>query len=93
MQEMTPTWDAPPERVTLAAGEVHIWLASLEPPDDELRALAATLDAAERDRAARYRFERDRRRFIAARAILRAVLGAYLDVLPASIAFTYGPHG
>lgn len=79
--------------MTLASAEVHVWLASLEPPDDEVRARAATLDAAERDRAVRYHFARDRRRFVAARGILRAVLGAYLDVSPAGIAFAYGPHG
>ncbi|MGH2517563.1 MAG: 4'-phosphopantetheinyl transferase family protein, partial [Ktedonobacterales bacterium] len=87
------TWNAAPERMNLAPAEVHVWLASLELPDDELSAFAATLDAAERHRAARYRFARDRRHFIAARGILRALLGAYLDASPASIAFAYGAHG
>lgn len=79
--------------MTLQTTEIHVWLVSLEPPDAQLRALTETLDAAERDRAARYRFERDRRRFTAARGVLRAVLGAYLDTSPANIAFAYGPHG
>ena len=79
--------------MNLASNEVHVWLAALDPPAAELATLAATLDAAESDRAARYRFEHDRLRFIAARGILRAVLSAYLATTPADITFAYGPHG
>jgi 4'-phosphopantetheinyl transferase len=44
-------------------------------------------------RAARFRFARDRARFVVARGILREVLGAHLRVPPARLAFRSGPHG
>lgn len=47
----------------------------------------------ERRRGARYRFPAHRRRFLAARAGLRAILALYLDIDPASIALAAGPSG
>jgi 4'-phosphopantetheinyl transferase len=73
--------------------EVHVWLAPLAVAASDLSALAASLSADERERAGRYRFERDRRFFAAGRGILRRLLGAYLGLPPAAIAFTTGPHG
>jgi 4'-phosphopantetheinyl transferase len=70
-----------------------VWHASLEPGPDRLRELAATLSADESDRAARFRFDRDRRRFVAARGILREILGSLLGHDPAALLFVYGPQG
>ncbi len=46
-----------------------------------------SLDTTERARAGRYRFQRDRDRFIARRTFLRRVLSGYLGVPPASIRY------
>jgi 4'-phosphopantetheinyl transferase len=51
------------------------------------------LDAAEQARAARFRLDRDRRRFGAARAAVRVALGARVGVAPADVRFTIGEHG
>ncbi len=77
--------------VELGRDEVHIWCASLDGIDAERR--ADTLAADEQARAARFRFPRDRDRFVAARALLRAILGRYLDRAPATLRFSYGPRG
>jgi 4'-phosphopantetheinyl transferase len=47
----------------------------------------------ERERAARFYFERDRRRFVAARSVLRHGLAQYLGAAPTELVFAYGPHG
>jgi 4'-phosphopantetheinyl transferase len=55
--------------------------------------LTGLLSADERSRAGRFAFERDRRRYIVARARLRQLLGERLGVAPGSLQFVYNPHG
>ncbi|MGH8872209.1 MAG: 4'-phosphopantetheinyl transferase family protein [Acidimicrobiia bacterium] len=76
--------------VRLAQGEVHVWRAKLLPPT---AGQLSTLSADERERAETYRSGHDRSRFIAARSLLRQIIGGYLDRSPAELAFRYGPHG
>ena len=47
----------------------------------------------ERERAARFHFQKDRDHFVAARGILRLILGHYLDQPPEQLRFSYGPFG
>ena len=75
------------------AAEVHLWLASLQPPAEPLAALTATLTVDERERAARFRFPEHRDRFIAGRGLLRELLGAYLDQPATLIRFNQGSRG
>jgi 4'-phosphopantetheinyl transferase len=51
------------------------------------------LDRSERERAARFRFEKDRDAFIASHGWLRMLLGRYLHADPRSIDFIFGKHG
>lgn len=55
--------------------------------------LSALLDAQERVRAARLRFDADRSAFIVAHALRRLALGHALAVDPADLRFGTGPHG
>jgi 4'-phosphopantetheinyl transferase len=71
--------------------EVHVWDADLDRVRED--ALAASLSNDERERGRCFHFERDRRRFVAARGLLRFLLGRYLDVHPAGVRFGYGPGG
>lgn len=73
----------------LDPADVHLWLVDLDRPTT----LAATLSADEQARAARFYFERDRRRYVTGRASLRLILGRYLGVEPAQLAFDYTPYG
>jgi 4'-phosphopantetheinyl transferase len=77
----------------LGRGEVHVWRTALDLDPPRVAALAASLSADERDRAARFHFERDRVRFTVARGVLRALLGRYLDLPAPALAFDYGQHG
>ena len=76
-----------------ASDEVHCWSVSLDAPPNTLAGLLATLTRDERDRAARLRFERDRRRFVVARATLRELLGRYLGTPPDRLRFDYNAFG
>lgn len=51
------------------------------------------LDPAELERAARFRFEPDRERFIIAHGLLRTLLGERLGAHPAELRFGRGPYG
>lgn len=56
-------------------------------------ALGDTLAPDENARAARFVFERDRRRFATARGLLRQILGDATGIAPARLAFRYGTRG
>lgn len=74
-------------------GDVHLWLVDLGAPEGLLEPDTALLSPDERKRAARFVFERHRRRFVLARAALRRLLGAYLQRAPESLGFRYDPAG
>jgi 4'-phosphopantetheinyl transferase len=72
---------------------VEVMSTRLDLAPEAVGALHALLSDAERRRASRLVFGRDRRRFIVARARLRQLLGAWLGVRPESVELVYGAHG
>jgi 4'-phosphopantetheinyl transferase len=86
-------WPLPSAQPVLGATDVHVWAAHLDVCPEALAGLAAILDEAESARATRFRFERHRNRFIAARGVLRSILGTYLDYAPDELQFEYGAKG
>ena len=79
--------------MSLLSGEVHVWRARLEQPQEVQDELLRTLDLDERERADRFHFEKHRRRFILGRGFLRLLLGRYLKIAPEEVRFAYGPYG
>src|ERR1700682_2498528 len=69
-------------------GEVHIWHAFCGTNPD-LEGLSELLTSDERERMARFRFERDRQNFIFGRSMLRILLASYLGSPPAELRFAY----
>ncbi|HEY0081389.1 MAG TPA: hypothetical protein VGB61_01260, partial [Pyrinomonadaceae bacterium] len=90
---MTQTWVNPQALAPLDDGEVHLWRASLVQTPDALRRLHATLAPDESAKAARFHFQKDRDHYVAARGLLRRLLGLYLARSPESVRFSYGAHG
>jgi 4'-phosphopantetheinyl transferase len=78
---------------SLSESEVHVWRVALLQPSPVVQELWHTLDQGERNRAERFRFQRDRERFIVAHGRLRAILGGYLGVAPERLSLCYGAHG
>ena len=72
---------------------VDVWQIGLSRPVDEVTALHELLDSAERNRAGKFRAERDRRRFVVAHATLRIVLAEYAGLEPHRVKFTVRPGG
>lgn len=93
MSTLECRWPAPPEGLSLAAGDVHLWSASLDLTQAAVDRLEATLSADEQQCADRFRSGQLRNRFIAGRATLRAILARYLAASPAAIAFQYNARG
>jgi len=73
--------------------EVHVWWAALDIEASHLRSLQQTLAEEEQARAERFYVPRDRACFIAARGLLRTILGRYLGVAPGGLRFSYNPFG
>lgn len=86
-------WIQPEKFPVLEAQTVHVWSALLNNYYFDLKELENLLSADEIERAYRFKFEKDRQRFIAARGLLRKMLGRYLSREPKQLIFHYGEHG
>lgn len=74
--------------VERAPAPVEVWLAELDPP-----APAPELTPEERERAARFRFDEDRDRWVRSRAVARRILARRVGIAPAEVPWTEGPRG
>jgi 4'-phosphopantetheinyl transferase len=75
------------------SNQVHVWSVSLDLSLIQSENLAGILSTDELARAGRFHFERDQKRFIVARGILRKILGRYLEKDPHELRFEYTTHG
>jgi len=89
----SPLWCYPPDPLVLARDEVHVWRASLDFVEPNLKHLHRLLSVDERQRAERFAVPQDRDAFIAARGLLRLILSRYLAQEPEALCFHYGLHG
>ncbi|MBN1147812.1 MAG: 4'-phosphopantetheinyl transferase superfamily protein [Anaerolineales bacterium] len=86
-------WPLGPEELALSPDVVHVWAAWLDLPSAWRDRLQRTLSKDELERAGRLRFERDRRRYIARRGLLRDLLGRYLGAAAGELRFVYSDQG
>ena len=86
-------WSVPHQTPRLLNDEIHVWRTSLEVPSAHLEYFRRILSEDEIDRAMQYCFERDRRRFIIRRGLLRRILGGYLGRSPHKLCFCYNRYG
>jgi len=92
-EQRDQTWRLPAASLALGDDEVQVWRASLSATPERVDALAGTLAPDERLRAERFRFPRDRARYIIGRGLLRAIIARALDREPAAITFRYNAFG
>jgi 4'-phosphopantetheinyl transferase len=86
-------WLYPLMPLTLANNEIHIWRVNLDISKEHLQILSVSLSSEEQIRAGKFYFQRDRNCFIAARGILRTLVGHYLALEPAALHFEYSRFG
>lgn len=70
-------------------GEVHLHVTRLDTAVAEVNGLSGD----ERLRSTRFRFDRDRRRYVAGRSFVRSVLAGYLDTQPHEVQLAYAARG
>jgi len=72
---------------------IAVWTATLDALRPKAKACQATLDPTEKERMARFRFERDQERFLLGHGWLREVLGMYMTCSPESVTYSRGRFG
>src|SRR5262245_57057417 len=93
MPSRTVKLSSPAQTITLAANDVHVWQIPLTAEQDQIERWRRSLSQDEAERAARFYFERDRQRFIAAHAAMRSILALYLNLPAQELVFSYGAKG
>jgi len=73
--------------------EIEVVVVDLDVPDSEKAEARMLLSGEERRRADQFIFERDRNRYVVARAWLRKLLGERLETNPEAVEFCYGDYG
>lgn len=86
-------WPKPGDDNARSPATVRLIAATLSELRAHRQRFESILDDEERDRAARFRFEPDRERFILGHGMLREVLGRDLKIGPAALRFSRAAHG
>lgn len=92
-RDLDDLWRVAGPDIWLPDDEVHVWCERLEQPPSRVRALSNVLSQDEQERAGRFYFQRDREHFTVARAMLRIILGRYLNMEPGQLGFRYSSYG
>jgi len=77
----------------ITPSEVHVWRAEVDRPSAEIEQFFQILAPDEQQRSQRFRFEKDRKKFVIARGLLRMILARYLSVLSDRVLFSYSSKG
>jgi 4'-phosphopantetheinyl transferase len=93
MSSQETVWNAPPDNYSLPEGEVHVWRATVNWPGECIQELTQILSPDERERAARFHFDLDRRRYLVGRGVLRMLVGHSLGIPAVTVRFDYSAFG
>lgn len=84
---------ASPTLRSLEPDAVHVWEIDLVACSDLLESLSGVLSEFERERAARFAFDRLRQSYAISHGAARMVLSSYVGVEPQALEFLTGEHG
>jgi 4'-phosphopantetheinyl transferase len=88
-----PSWQQPPDKLPALETSVQVWAVRLDDPTVDIEGGQEVLSDDERARAARFRFERHCRRYLAAHIALHEILRRYIGSSPARLSFELGANG
>lgn len=77
----------------VSTDEVYLYVQTLPVTEEQLSIFYSVLRPEEQQCAAGYHFDRDRKRFIVARGLLRSILSSFLAKKAEEIVFHYGTQG
>ncbi|WP_245258180.1 4'-phosphopantetheinyl transferase superfamily protein [Afipia sp. 1NLS2] len=86
-------WESPQSHPPLWEDEIHVWQSHLVADAGTQSLLHSYLSEDENERAARFRLDRDRNKFVTTRGTLRILLARYLQARPKDLMFLLGPEG
>jgi 4'-phosphopantetheinyl transferase len=86
-------WKQPPEEIGLSENDIHVWRVSISGYLSQIAEFREILSDDEITRADRFYFEKDRNSFTVSRAMLRIILGGYLNIDPGKLIFKYNQYG
>lgn len=93
MTALKCSWQIPWTSLILSSNDVHLWRAKLDQSDECIKQLAQMLSEEEQRKTERFHSDKDRKRFIVTRGVLRTILSRYLDVEPNRLRLGYRSHG
>jgi len=86
-------WSLPVEPMRLDPRHVHLWAAVLEEFVDEVSKFRDLLSSVEQTAAQKFRFDKDRNRYVIRHGVLRLIMSRYLRQPPSEIEFHLGAYG
>jgi len=92
-ESFASSWAAPPEELSVSDARADVWLIPLAGLSGGGERFAEILSDDERRRAARFKFDRHRRLYVAAHGALRLILSRYLKTAPAALELVKGHNG
>jgi 4'-phosphopantetheinyl transferase len=95
---MQVQWQSPPTVEVIrdflqSYGRIHVWRFSLVISSELYETFRQSFSDDEQVKADRFRYARDRDRFVAARGYMRQILGLYTNQAASDLVFDYNPQG
>lgn len=86
-------WQTPLPNLSLHPTELHLWLVDHVSCANQFSTFWGLLSPGEKERAAQFKFEHLRRRFVIAHGLQRTLAGRYTQRPPAHVHFDVNPYG
>ena len=93
MAQLSSFWSEPSGSERLRENEIHVWLVRADLGSYCIRCGHDLLSLSEQERATRFKFEDDRRRYIVAHAVLRLLLSRYVNISAGDLNFFASANG